>query len=242
MRKAVFVLSLAAVLGALSASTPGVAQAQSVVAVEPTAKGIVGCGLLGGEAVMLIEAAAGVRPGWAYILGGVLGAGAGAAGGYFLEQAAVGDNTLTGVAVGSLVLGLGLSIPTVVAVTSARRYDPERDQQNEDNTPSTGPLEEGQSAPASGGAAQPAPSSSPAPASGGASSGNTSRAPVVGGSGRRPTMVSLRPRGLFDLNPEGFAFSVPSITVGNAVSLHEMRQYGVSSVSELRVPLVSGTF
>ena len=127
MRKVVSVLSLAAVAGSILVAMPGSAAAQTVVPVEPTAKGIVGCGLLGAEAVMLIEAAAGARPTWAYIVGGTLGAAAGAVGGYFLEEAAVGDNTLTGIAVGSLVLGLGLSIPTVVAVRGATRYNPERE-------------------------------------------------------------------------------------------------------------------
>jgi len=255
MRKVVSVLSLAAVAGMLVVAAPGVASAQTVVAIEPTAKGIVGCGLLGAEAVMLIEAAAGARPTWAYIVGGSLGAAAGAVGGYFLEQAAVGDNTLTGLAVGSLVLGLGLSIPTIVAVRGATRYQPEHDQPSDDNAPSTGPLDEGTSRPAAGdGAATPAPA---APAATPAPAGSTSRndrgaadAPVAqrvphprGSVAARPSVLSsLRPTGLFDLNPAGFSFTVPSVSVGNAVSLQEMRQYGVSPVSEVRVPLLSGSF
>ncbi len=253
MRKVVSVLSLAAVVGSVVVAVPGGASAQTVVAVEPTAKGIVGCGLLGAETVMLIEAAAGARPTWAYIVGGTLGAAAGAVGGYFLEEAAVGDTTLTGIAVGTLVLGLGLSIPTVVAMRGATRYDPERDQSSDDNAPSTGPLDEGTSRPAAGdGATQPAPAP---PASGGTTSHNTrgatdapvaqaGRAPHPRGAfvGRPSVLSSMRPTGLLDLHPAGLSLAVPSVSVGNAVTVQEMRQYGVSPISEIRVPLFSGSF
>jgi hypothetical protein len=255
MRKVVSVLSLAAVAGSILVAMPGSAAAQTVIPVEPTAKGIVGCGLLGAETVMLIEAAAGARPTWAYIVGGTLGAAAGAVGGYFLEEAAVGDNTLTGIAVGSLVLGLGLSIPTVVAVRGATRYNPERDQASDDNAPGTGPLDEGTSRPASGdGAAQPAPASSPAPAANPSTSRATDsaddRAPRLAARpavrhhttlrGAAPSV--LRPTGLLDLNPAGFSLAVPSVSVGNAVTVQEMRQYGATPVSEVRIPLLSGSF
>src|SRR3954465_14139849 len=54
--------------------------------VSGSGKGITGGALLGGEAVMLVEAIAGVKPAWAYIIGGLVGAGGGAAGGYFIEK------------------------------------------------------------------------------------------------------------------------------------------------------------
>jgi hypothetical protein len=142
MRTAVVLVSLAGVFGAVSLGSPREAQAQTVNAVTPTGKGIAGCALLGGEAVMLIEAAAGARPTWAYLVGGGLGAIAGGVGGYFLEQAAEGDTTLTGITVGTLVVGLGLIIPTTIATIGATAYSPERDQPAEDNAPSTGPLDE----------------------------------------------------------------------------------------------------
>lgn len=247
MRKVVSVLSLAAVVGSVLVALPGSASAQTVVPVDPTAKGMVGCGLLGAEAVMLIEAAAGARPTWAYIVGGTLGAAAGAVGGYFLEQSAVGDNTLTGVAVGSLVLGFGLTIPTIVAVHGATRYNPDTDQGSDDNAPGTEPLDEGTSRPASGGgAAQPAPN----PATSRAADSADDRAPRLA---VRPTTAPrtvlrgtvpsvLRPTGLFDFNPAGLSLAVPSVSVGNAVTVQEMRQYGVSPLSEVRIPVLSGAF
>ena len=81
MRKFVATVALAALASTTVLADARDAHAQTVNEVSPTGKGIVGCALLGAETVMLIEAAAGARPGWAYILGGVLGAGAGAAGG-----------------------------------------------------------------------------------------------------------------------------------------------------------------
>ncbi|HMI87635.1 MAG TPA: hypothetical protein VK550_26295, partial [Polyangiaceae bacterium] len=54
--------------------------------VPATGKGIVGGALLGGEVVMLVEAAFGVKSGWVYVLSGVLGAGAGGFGGSLLEK------------------------------------------------------------------------------------------------------------------------------------------------------------
>src|SRR5579859_1494648 len=50
--------------------------------VSPSGKGITGGGLLGAEVVTIIESLVGVRAGWAYVVGAVVGAGGGAAGGY----------------------------------------------------------------------------------------------------------------------------------------------------------------
>jgi hypothetical protein len=243
MRKIVAAVSLAALASSVVVATPREAQAQTVAEVSPTGKGIVGFALLGAETVMLIESAAGARRGWHYILGGVLGAGAGAAGGFFLEQAAVGDSTLTGVAVGSLVLGLGLAIPTTIAMLNATAYRPENEPAAEDASPATGPVDEsttpGGGAPAEGGAAPapaPAPASAPAP-TGGATSSTPHR-----GVSRLTAARTFRATGLFDFNGEGMSLAVPAVSVGSAVSLAEMRQYGVSSVPELRVPLLSGAF
>lgn len=241
MRKVFAAVTLAALASSTLALDAREAQAQTVNEVSPTGKGIVGCALLGAETVMLIEAAAGARPGWAYILGGVLGAGAGAAGGYFLEQAAVGDSTLTGVTVGTLVLGLGLAIPTTIAMLNATAYRPEAEQPTEDASPA-GPLDEstapgvGATAPAEGGAA---PAAAPAPA---ASSGTSSLRTPHGGGSRLSAARAMRATGLLDFSEAGMSLAVPAVSVGSAVSLAEMRQYGVRSVPELRLPLLSGSF
>jgi len=83
------------------------------------AKGAVGGGLLGAEVVLLTEAALGVQPAWAYIVGGVVGAGAGAVGGYYLSDG--GSNKPSSFL---LAGGIALSIPTTIAVLTATHYEP----------------------------------------------------------------------------------------------------------------------
>lgn len=244
MRTAVVLVSLAGVFGAVSLGSPREAQAQTVNAVSATGKGIAGCALLGGEAVMLIEAAAGARPTWAYLVGGGLGAIAGGVGGYFLEQAAEGDSTLTGLTVGTLVVGLGLIIPTTIAALSATAYNPEHDQPAEDNAPASGPLDES-NAPATNAPATTAPATTEpaAPPSAGATSGTTSDLlPARRRTRQLTARPAFRPTGLFDVGPSGLSLAVPAINVGTNISVQEVRQYGLTAVSELRIPLVSGTF
>ena len=93
------------------------AHAQSV---EPTVggKGLVGCALLGGEAVLLTEAALKVRPGWAYYLGGGAGLVGGGIAGHFLE-----DSLSSKSAMYLLSAGMLLAIPTAVAALNATSYD-----------------------------------------------------------------------------------------------------------------------
>ncbi|MFO0629563.1 MAG: hypothetical protein U0325_28565 [Polyangiales bacterium] len=243
MRKFVATVALAALASTTVLADAGEAHAQTVNEVSPTGKGIVGCALLGAETVMLIEAAAGARPAWAYILGGVLGAGAGAAGGYFLEQAAEGDTALTGVAIGTLVVGLGVAIPTTIAMLNATTYRPEAEAPTEDASPGAGPVDEsttpGAGAPAEGGAPAPA----AAPASGSAPAAGTTSARTPHGTGSRLTAArAFRATGLLDFTEAGMNLAVPALSVGSAVTVAEMRQYGVGSVPELRLPLLSGSF
>src|SRR4051794_860844 len=47
--------------------------------VSPTGKGMVGGGLLGAEVVTITESLIGIRNPWAYVIGGVVGAGGGVA-------------------------------------------------------------------------------------------------------------------------------------------------------------------
>lgn len=264
MSKAIHALSLAGVLGALAVATPSTAHAQVGNTVSPTAKGIVGCALLGAEVVTLIEAGAGARPHWAYAVGAGLGAVAGGVGGYFLEQAAVGDTTLTGVTVGTLVLGLGALIPSFIAYRSATAYQPD-EHQTEDNTPSTGPLDEstGTSSAAGGAGTGTAPSTAPSGGSTAPASGTTAPSPSSGGatdgpaptpSGNTslhlpaPTRSRMSPTGLthqtgfVDVASGSFSLAVPSVGVFTNVSREEQRQWGVSVVNELRIPVLSGSF
>lgn len=85
-------------------------------------KGIVGGALVGGEAVMLVQALVGVKPWWAYAVGGGAGAIGGGIGGFFLADAGTGAAPMA-----LLTAGLILTIPTTIAVLSATAYQPEKD-------------------------------------------------------------------------------------------------------------------
>lgn len=259
MRKAVAALTLAAVTSTalLVHTTDASAQTSgNVQFVTPTGKGITGCALLGAEAVALVEAAAGVRARWAYIVGPLLGAAAGGVGGYFLEEAGSGgaDTTMTGLAVGSLVLGAGLIIPTVIAYVNTTTYRPESDA-SEDGAPPNAPIDESSGAPGATTApaegAAPAPAAAPAGGAGGTTggateggaTGNSSALPPVH---RRRSVAraapTLRPTGLLDVTGQGLSLAVPAVSVENSVSLHDMRQYGLAPQSEVRIPVLSGSF
>jgi hypothetical protein len=110
-------LSLPLLVVSALVSTGGECRAES--AGLQKAKGAVGGGLLGAEIVLVTEAALGVQPAWAYIVGGVAGAGAGAVGGYFLSDG--GSNKPSSFL---LAGGIALSIPTVIAVLTATHFDP----------------------------------------------------------------------------------------------------------------------
>lgn len=239
MRKAVAAITLAGLASTVLLTHTSTAHAQTNVnVVTPTAKGIVGCALLGAEAVTLVQAAAGVRPRWAYIVFPLVGAAAGGVGGYFLEDAAAGgtDSTLTALSVGSLVLGLGLVVPSVIAYVNATNYRPENDQPAEDAAPEAGAIDESAGAPAEAGAP-----ASRGGTGGGTPSSNTQSSLML----RRTRSVAspvLRSTGLVDFAQGSMSLAVPAISVENSVSLQEMRQYGIGGQTELRMPILSGSF
>lgn len=94
-----------------------IARAQSA---EPavTGKGLVGGALLGGEVVMLTEAAIKVRPAWAYYVGGGVGVIGGGIGGHYLESSLSSKGAMY-----FLSAGILLVIPTAVAALNASSYD-----------------------------------------------------------------------------------------------------------------------
>src|SRR6187399_354006 len=97
----------------------GQASATGVDEASATGKGIVGGALLGAEAVILVEAAVGVKPYWAYAVGGGAGAIAGGVGGFFME-----DNFSAKTNMFLLSAGMILAIPTTIAMLSATQYEP----------------------------------------------------------------------------------------------------------------------
>ncbi len=230
MRKAAIAVSLAALAGSIVATLPRESSAQNVNPIAPTGKGIVGCGLLGGEAVVMVEAAAGVHARWTYAVFPLLGAAGGAVGGYFLEQGSTSAN----LPVASLVLGLGLLIPTTIAFVSATSFRPETDAQTDDATPSTAPLEESAPStvtPTGGVSATPGPATPHASVSHPPSANPSATAGAVG----------LLP-GLFNYGSEGLSLSVPAVSIANAYTVAEMVQYGQAPVTEVHIPVLSGSF
>jgi hypothetical protein len=216
--------------------------------VSPTGKGITGGALLGGEAVMLTEAAVGVKPGWAYLVGGVAGAAGGGVGGYFVEKASSAKPSLY-----LLAGGMALIIPTTVAVLSATAYHPPENY-TEDHAPAPGePVAEPPQAtsppavaPATGTApaTSPAPATGPAPAKPGARRNTVHRVRLATYRSAAPLTLyqPTLPPALFGLDPGGLKLSVPAVEVSDLYNQREVQQFGVKQGTEVDVPVFNFTF
>lgn len=124
---------LAAGLVATCVTSTGQAQT-GVDAATSSGKGIAAGILLGAETVVLAEAAFGVKPRWAYLVGAGVGAVGGGVGGYFLE-----DNLSPKTATLLLASGMVLAIPATVAALSASSYTPPADYV-QDSAPTDEPV------------------------------------------------------------------------------------------------------
>jgi hypothetical protein len=85
-------------------------------------KGMIGLGLIGAELGLVVPALAGARDTWAFIVFPLIGAGGGAAAGYFLLEKDDGKPEL---AVAALATGMALFIPALVVTLAATAYEPE---------------------------------------------------------------------------------------------------------------------
>lgn len=236
-------LSLTLGLISLSAALAGTAHAEGSQA-SSTGKGVTGGALLGGEAVMLVEAAAGTRPGWAYAVGGGLGAIAGGVGGYFPEH----DHD-TKLSFYLLVGGMALVIPTTVAVLSATAYTPtdyteDRPSPDEPIAQPAAPLPATSPAPA----AEPAPAATPAPAPEPAPA-PAAPAPATAPSGRARDRVGspvarrqqVAPA-LVGITDGSLTLSVPAVEVRQMYTRTEIALYGVKQHTEVEVPVLNLAF
>jgi hypothetical protein len=220
----ILLLGVASTQAAQAADTPPQPPATPT---SPTGKGTVGGALLGAEAVLLVEAAADVKQGWAYALGGGLGAVAGGVGGFFAEDS--GDAKLS---LYLLVGGMALVIPTTVAVLSATAYEPVN--YTEDKPP---PADEPVAEPPQGGAA---PSGGTPPAATPASPAPTSRARVHH---TAPVARALRPPpALIGLDQGTLTLSVPAVEVRQAYTRTEVAVLGVKQQTEVAVPMLNVIF
>jgi hypothetical protein len=218
---------------------PGPASAIGYEESHSTGKAIVGCGLLGAETVLLVEAAIGVQEPWWYVGGGVVGAAGGAIGGYFLEQEDISPRTSMLLLAG----GLTLAIPTTVAVLSATAYEPPADYL-EDKPPADEPLADPPQ-PSSPGAT-PAPDA--APSGGGANArpkSTTAAAPARARMRTRTAVLPplrLTPPAIVDLSPDMLALRVPALEIRGTYSEKEIAMFGVRQTAEFRVPVLNVVF
>jgi hypothetical protein len=215
------------VLFAVAATTTPARQARAESPdVSPDGKGIVGGALLGAEVVTITEGLASVHPGWAYAVGAAIGAGGGATGGYFVEQASHDGR----VPVYMLAGGLALVIPAIVLILNGTRYVPEQGAV-EDQAP-TGPAPE----PGVPGGSLVVPA---APATG------TTPPPVPAPASPPPesSQPMAPPQSLLDVHGGALRVGIPVPDVRPVYSVAEQRQYGIrSSQTELRMPVLHIAF
>ena len=214
-------LGMAAIVG-FTAVTSFARQARADE-VSPTGKGMAGGGLLGGEVVTITEALIGVRPGWAYVLGGGLGIAGGVVGGYFVEQAS-GTNGQGPVYM--LAGGLALVIPALVLTLNATRFRPSENA-TEDHPPATMPAADPGAA--GGSVLGPSPAALPSP-------------PLP----NPPPNPVPPPTSLLDIRSIGestdFRIGVPIPQVRAMYTLREQAELGLPQGTEVRMPLVAVTF
>jgi len=211
-------------------------------------QGTIGGALLGMEAVMLIEGAAGVRNGWIMFGTGLAGGIAGGVGGYFLDQAldAMGmPQSMTSISTGLMVVGFGLVIPTAIVFTGATMYRPPESNQVAPADEAQGTVLEESGASNAGGTT---PSSGSSPASGASTTGPSAagttsswwrlRRPSRILSGRSAREAVMMGPSLFNFHSQRWTIGVPVIGMTTTRQAVE----GQSVRSEWRINLLSGTF
>jgi hypothetical protein len=220
-------VAVAALFGVVAVSAP--AREAKADEVSPNGKGVVGGALLGAEVVTITEALAGARPAWAYIVGGIVGAGGGGVAGHFIENGSTDGK----VPMYMLAGGLALIIPAVVLTLNATRWQPDEGA-TEDNVP-TGPAAEPGAV--GGSVVGPAPNVAPPPTE--APSAPTPELPPPAAAPPAPTPP---PQSLFDVHGGSLRLGVPVPDVRPVYSLVEQRQYGMHAETELRMPMLHMTF
>lgn len=226
--------------------TPLAAHATGEVEVSTTGKGIVGGALMGAELVMVTEAAFGVKPTWAYVVGGLAGGAAGGVGGYFVDQQ---DSPRASMLM--LAGGLVFAIPTVVAVLSATSYEPPQ-AYLQDQPPIDEPVAE---PPAPTDAAPPPPAPAP-PASEPVSEPPVTAPPPADAAApaapapstrrylrsERRLSLQLPPPALIGVKDARVALGVPNVELRQAYTRTERLVFGAPDATEVRIPVIDVTF
>lgn len=196
--------------------------------VSATGKGIAGGALLGAEAVVITESLIGVKPTWAYLVGGGVGAVAGGVGGYFVEQSSSDGR----IPVYMLAGGLALIIPGVVLTLNATRYVP-AESASEDRAPTNAPPPDpGKVGGSSVGTEAPKPATPPA------------TAPATPAPAPAPAAPPPAPTSMLDYSKSNgtLRLGLPVPQVRQAFSMQERRQYGLAPLSEVRLQVMQVTF
>jgi hypothetical protein len=237
--------------------------------INPNGKGVVGGALLGAEIVTIPMGIAQVHPTWAYLLGGGLGAIAGGVAGYEIQQN-VSDTRVDaymlvgglGLVIPALVLSLNAmryqpsdNATEDRAPTNAPAADPGAQGRGAVAPPATympptapSPLYTApSSAPAAGPGTQPgAPGATPTPAPAGATPPTSAPAPAPAPAGSTTTPPAgggaTPPLSLFDVQQGDLRLGLPVPEVRPMFSMAELRQYGMTQQTEVRMPLVKVTF
>jgi hypothetical protein len=201
---------------ALCLAWAGQASAQGVDEASSTGKGIAGGALLGAEVVIMTEAAIGVKPYWAYAVGGGAGAIAGGVGGYFLEQNLSAKTNMF-----LLAGGMVLAIPTTIWMLSATQYEPPANYV-QDQGPTDEPI-----------------ANPPEPDAATATSKRRmlSRARVR----RVPTLYHMPPA-LVDIDPGGANLAVPTVALMDTYTREQVVQFGVKQSTEYRLSVLNLVF
>jgi hypothetical protein len=204
------VVSLA-LLAAGALSMPARAESRA----SATGKGTAAGALLGAEAVMLTEAAMKVRSGWAYAVGGLAGAAGGAVGGYFLEGSASPRLNIY-----LFAAGMGLVIPTAVAVLATTAYEPPVEY-----TEDQGPIDE--------------PVAEPPEATLDMKRSDTLENPTLGYRSRHPASA---PAAVLGWSGDRWTLAVPAISIGDVFTPTERSIFGVDRETEVLVSIWEARF
>ena len=143
---------------------------------------------------------------------GAVGAGAGAVGGWAVEKVDAAEPSLY-----MLAGGMALVVPTIVAVLNATAYDPSEEVDEEGEEPKKGPV---------------SPDGTPGEVEGGVQ---------IDSGKREPLPMALIGVDAWSKRPS-LGLGVPAIAVQPRFSPSEVAQYGQTQATEVRIPLVSGSF
>lgn len=234
---------LAALLFASSAVAQAAAPSTKDVPVEAKGVGLSGGIIAGAEVVLIVEAIIDVEPVWAWWVFPILGAAGGGVGGYYLEKASPGG------AVGMLIGAMALLIPTAVAISVSRAYDPEEEtgtarppgaegsysfemSPDGEDDGDEGTFTEVESRPENV-PDETDPEGEPEPA-------DETPGPEADSGAISSAMTHLRSGSLFHIGRDMSAgFGIPAVDVRPTVVSNEETMFGMRCGVEVRVPLIS---